>query len=237
MKRFSLLIVCLATIVILSMSAVTAFAEETETTFEETTTEAVEENIEEADSVVAEGIETDADAETSPTEETPTEEVNTLVTRLQEAWDNGDIMDIVVIVWGVVCGAFMLMLNNADKVSTIAIRADLKNTSKSTTDKMNELVSAQNDVTKELKVLGDAFVKLRKDTNDAINSVKLSDDEQIQALSAKINACGDAVIAFASMMQTIYSNSKTIPQSTKDIINEDYIKVIHAFKSTEGKDE
>ena len=237
MKIFSLLIVCLATLVILSMTAVTAFAEETDTAFEDTT-ETITEATEEPDSTASEDVETDVGVETAPTTEAPTEETNTLVSRLQEAWENGDIMDIVVIVWGVVCAVFMLVLKNADKVSTIAIRADLKNTSKSTADKVNELISANNDVTEKVKNLMQEFEKFNLSTKTSIDAVKLSDDKQIQDLSAKINACGDAIIAFASMMQVVYSNSKTIPQSTKDIVNEDYLKVLHSFNSAqEGKDE
>ena len=236
MKRFSLLIVSLAILCVLSMSTVTAFAEETETAFDENT-EVITETTKEANSADFGGIENEVDTETATETETPAEGGNTLLTRLQEAWNNGDIMDIAVIAWGVVCSLFMFVLKNADKVNSLDIRADVNRNAKSTTEKMNELVTAHNTVTDTLKEIGDAFKSLRKETNEAIDAVKLSDDKQIQDLSAKIDACGNAVIAFASMMQTIYSNSKTIPQSTKDIVNEDYIKVIHAFKSTEGKDE
>lgn len=237
MKKISLLIVVAAIVAISLFTSVPVFAEEMDTTYEDTT-ETIADTTEEAESTASEDVETDVGVETAPTSKEPTEQANTLVSRLQEAWESGDIMDIVVIVWGVVCAVFMLVLKNADKVSTIAIRADLKNTSKSTTEKMNELVSAQNDVTENLKALGYAFEKLYQDTNASIDAVKLSDDKQIQDLTAKINACGDAIIAFASMMQVVYSNSKTIPQSTKDIVNEDFLKVVHSFKSLqEGNDE
>lgn len=237
MKKISLLIVVAAIVALSLFTSIPVFAEETDTTIEDTT-DTIADTTEETESTASEDVETDVGVETAPTTEEPTEEVNTLVSRLQEAWENGDIMDIVVIVWGVVCAVFMLVLKNADKVSTIAIRADLKNTSKSTSEKMNELVSAQNDVTDNLKALVYAFEKLYQDTNASIDAVKLSDDKQIQDLTAKINACGDAIIAFASMMQVVYSNSKTIPQSTKDIVNEDFLKVVHSFKSLqEGNDE
>lgn len=154
----------------------------------------------------------------------------TFFSRLHEAWENGDIMDVVVIVWGVVSTIFMFVLKNADKVNSIAVRADINKNTATSNAKINELIATTNSVETEAKKLSEQVSKVLPEVNKSLDGVKLADDEKIKELSSKVDSCGKAVVAFATMMQTIYSNSKTLPQPTKDVVNANYVSVLNAFQ-------
>jgi hypothetical protein len=165
----------------------------------------------------------------------PTETAPTLASRILEAWENGDIKDAAVIAWGVISTIFMFILKNAGSVNAIATRTEIKKNNDVTTNKMNEVVGGLNSVDESLQAIAEAITKEYADLKVELEGMKLTDDAMIKSLTTRVECCAAAVASFASMMQAIYSNSKTIPQPIKDIVNTRYLEVVHSLETSEDK--
>ena len=188
----------------------------------------------------------DTTPETLPEEITDTEtvappeiveEAVTLWTRLQEAWENGDIQDVFVILWGAACTIVMFLLKHAGNVTSLKISADLKKSNGETTAKINELIGVQNALeAKQTELAGtiekanELIAKISPEIGNKIADVKIADEKNIDALQVQLSACSEAMINLAQMMQIVHSNNRNIPQPTKDMVNACYVKAVKAVK-------
>lgn len=220
------------------------FAEETaaETT-EETEAETLPETTPEETPEETPETYIDTTPETIPEENNPVappeivEEAVTLWTRLQEAWENGDIQDVFVILWGAACTIVMFLLKHAGNVTSLKISADLKKSNGETTEKINELIGVQNTLeAKQTELAGiiekanELIAKISPEIGDKIADVKIADAKNIDALQTQLSACSEAMIQLAQMMQIVHANNRNIPQPTKDMVNACYVKAVKAVK-------
>ena len=165
------------------------------------------------------------------------EEAVTLWTRLQEAWENGDIQDVFVILWGAACTIVMFLLKHAGNVTSLKISADLKKSNGETTEKINELIGVQNTLeAKQTELAGiiekanELIAKISPEIGNKIADVKIADAKNIDALQTQLSACSEAMIQLAQMMQIVHANNRNIPQPTKDMVNACYVKAVKAVK-------
>ena len=88
-----------------------------------------------------------------------------------------------------------------------------------------------------LNDLGTSLEQVLPTLEKKMEGAQLAESQSIEALEDKVGKCSEAMIAFAEMMRTVYSGSKTIPQSTKDIVNANYMKVVDSIAEKAATDE
>lgn len=174
--------------------------------------------------------------ETEPVEEV-VEEAPTLGSRLLEAWDNGNVQDAAVILWGLANTAFMIIVKKASTADSAKVIENAKKSAREAAEKTNELIGALNGVMGTLNDLGTSLEQVLPTLEKKMEGAQLAESQSIEALEDKVGKCSEAMIAFAEMMRTVYSGSKTIPQSTKDIVNANYMKVVDSIAEKAATDE
>ena len=170
-----------------------------------------------------------AEVVTDTTAEEIVEESPTLVSRLAEAWENGNVQDAAVILWGLANTVFMLIVKKASKNDSDKIIKNAKESAREAAEKTNELIGALNGVIGTLNDLGLNLENVLPTLEKKMEGAQLAESRSIDALEKKVGNLSKAMIAFAEMMRTVYSGSKTIHQSTKDIVNANYMKVVDAI--------
>ena len=183
------------------------------------------------------GAEVVTDAPSEEVVEEVVEEAPTLTSRLAEAWENGNVQDAAVILWGLANTAFMLIVKKASKTDSDKIIDNAKKSAREAAEKTNELINALNGVMTTLETLGVNLDKVLPTLEQKMEGAQIAEAQSIQSLEEKVGKYSEAMIAFADMMRTVYAGSKTIPQSTKDIVNADYMKVIDAIAEKAADDE
>jgi hypothetical protein len=217
---------------VLSVFPLAAHAEELpETTLEEVTTETVTEP-------VTEPVET-------PTEETPTEtptephtshedeEVASLLDRLYEAWEKGEIATVISLAFDAALLIFVAILKKSGGKNKVEMVTALKNTKDTTVKSVNDLITAANDVVKAVE--GDGGMKsiingFKDDVNRQIEEIKQIDKDKLDGYGKELESTMAAVKLLAEMLQTTYANSTTIPMSTKNIIGQKYVEICDLMK-------
>lgn len=174
--------------------------------------------------------------ETEPVEEV-VEEAPTLGSRLLEAWENGNVQDSAVILWGLANTAFMIIVKKASTADSAKVIENAKKSAREAAEKTNELIGALNGVMGTLNDLGTSLEQVLPTLEKKMEGAQLAESQSIEALEDKVGKCSEAMIAFAEMMRTVYSGSKTIPQSTKDIVNANYMKVVDSIAEKAATDE
>ena len=174
--------------------------------------------------------------ETEPVEEV-VEEAPTLGSRLLEAWENGNVQDAAVILWGLANTAFMIIVKKASTADSAKVIENAKKSAREAAEKTNELIGALNGVMGTLNDLGTSLEQVLPTLEKKMEGAQLAESQSIEALEDKVGKCSEAMIAFAEMMRTVYSGSKTIPQSTKDIVNANYMKVVDSIAEKAATDE
>jgi uncharacterized protein YoxC len=174
------------------------------------------------------------DAPATDAVEDATEDLPTLFSRLGEAWENGDVKDVVVILGVLISNIYLTIVKRSGKTSADDVKANINAATQNITGKTNELVDSLNHLEEKANELFAKVELILPELSEAIANVKLADAESVAQLCKKADACGNAVVAFASMMQSIYANSKTIPQPVKDMVNASYVEVTKAFEEAQG---
>jgi hypothetical protein len=211
---------------VLSVFPLAAHAEELpETTLEEVTT-------------VTEPVET-------PTEETPTEtptepptshedeEVASLLDRLYEAWEKGEIATVISLAFDAALLIFVAILKKSGGKNKVEMVTALKNTKDTTVKSVNDLITAANDVVNAVE--GDGGMKsiingFKDDVNRQIEEIKQIDKDKLDGYGKELESTMAAVKLLAEMLQTTYANSTTIPMSTKNIIGQKYVEICDLMK-------
>lgn len=151
---------------------------------------------------------------------------HTLLSRLQEAWENGTVVDAAVILWGAINTIALLIANHSGKVSSDKLKNTMRINTKTSNDKTDELVNATNTMETSITGLSQNVERILPQLQQELQSAQAFDAKQIELLRQSADRCVAAVGVFAEMMQTIYSGSKTLPQPTKNLVNEKYLKIL-----------
>lgn len=220
-KIISLLFIC----VLLSFTAVMAFAE-TDTT--ELETEAVTESEtaaeQETEAEVSGDVETETEAHPFTEEMSAGELAKNFFIRIWEWVVDNRLMLASVILDGVIIGILYLVKKSKSKmddkiVSTLVdIKADAATASTETTKTDTNVTSAVNsliDGYNEMSALYAAQEGLQDDRDKLVASVL------------------ETNMAILGILQTVYANNRNIPQGTKDLINYKYAKCLSTLESNE----
>lgn len=227
MKNIFLALVIVA--VILSVFPMAIHADEVTTPIEEVTT------LEEVTTAepITEPVE-------EPTEETPTEtpteaptstddaEVVSLLDRLIEAWEKGEISTVVSLAFDIAMIVVLGILKKASKKDKIETIAELRTGNTTTVGAVNNLISAANDVVKAVEGEGGlkAIVENFKDgVNAQIEEIKNLDKEKLEQYGKDLANTSACIKLLAEMIQTTYANSTTISMPTKNMIAEKYVEI------------
>lgn len=188
---------------------------------------------------VTETINTDVTKE-EPTE-TPTEaptsqedaEVVSLLDRIVEAWENGEITNVISLAFDAALLIFVAILKKSGGKNKIEMVAAVKNTKDTTVTAVNDLISAANDVVKAVE--GDGGVigiinGFKEDVSHQIEEIKKIDKEKLEGYGKELESTMAAVKLLSEMLQTVYANSTTIPMSTKNIIGQKYVEICDLMK-------
>lgn len=208
--------------------------------------EVVDEVVTEPTEEPTEEIETPTEETETPTEtpqESPTsdelDEAATFITRIQEAWENGDIS---------------LVVNLALDAALFVIIALLKKTGNKNVDVVvekgreltkgfNTVVDAANEITNAINgedglkhILESETKKLTESVQDGLEAIQNLDKEKLLQYGAQLTATTHAVKCMAEMLQQVYANSTTIPMSVKGVINEKYVEICRDLNTENGGD-
>ena len=173
--------------------------------------------------------------------ETPTEaptsqedaEVVSLLDRIVEAWENGEITNVISLAFDAALLIFVAILKKSGGKNKIEMVAAVKNTKDTTVTAVNDLISAANDVVKAVE--GDGGVigiinGFKEDVNHQIEEIKKIDKEKLEGYGKELESTMAAVKLLSEMLQTVYANSTTIPMSTKNIIGQKYVEICDLMK-------
>lgn len=211
---------------VLSVFPLAIHAEELpETTLEEVTTvtEPVETPTEETPT------ETPTEAPTSPEEDT----VASLLTRMQEAWEKGEITTVISLAFDAALLIFVAILKKSGGKNKVEMVTALKNTKDTTVKSVNDLITAANDVVKAVEGEGGVIGIIngfKDDVNRQIEEIKQIDKDKLEGYGKELESTMAAVKLLAEMLQTTYANSTTIPMSTKNIIGQKYVEICDLMK-------
>lgn len=210
---------------VLSVFPLAIHAEELpETTLEEVTT---------VTEPITEPVETPTEnpAE-APTSHEDTEAVS-LLTRIQEAWEKGEITTVISLAIDAALLIFVAILKKSGGKNKVEMVTALKNTKDTTVKSVNDLITAANDVVKAVE--GDGGMKsiingFKDDVNRQIEEIKQIDKDKLDGYGKELESTMAAVKLLAEMLQTTYANSTTIPMSTKNIIGQKYVEICDLMK-------
>lgn len=208
MKKMSCFLAVI--IALFFLLGIPAFADgdETETVVEEETTEDVAEETTEAEPAVA---------------GEPTNFVNQVW-----AWFVENKNTIISTITSGICAILLFLFRNALTKTRTAVDKrldDLQGTSNSTSQSQSAVVSALNNMIEE-------YNKLQVETScleDAVGSQK----EEYAKLVKELNDVIITTNAILEMLQTAYSNSKSLPQPVKDLLAHKYVKAIESIDTKE----
>lgn len=212
---------------VLSVLPLATHAEELpETTLEDVTTDPVTEPVETP-------TETPTD---NPTEAPTSHEEDTevsLLTRIQEAWEKGEISTVISLAFDAALLIFVSILKKSGGKNKVEMVTALKNTKDTTVKSVNDLIAAANDVVKAVE--GDGGMKsiingFKDDVNRQIEEIKQIDKDKLEGYGKELESTMAAVKLLAEMLQTTYANSTTIPMSTKNIIGQKYVEICDLMK-------
>ena len=225
MKNLFLVLIIIT--VILSVVPLAAHAEEV--TVEETT-------------VAETPVETPEETPTETPQEPPTsdevQEVASLLDRIQEAWEKGEIKTVVSLAFDVAILIVAFFLKKATGKSKTAMVSALKDTKDVTVGSVNNLIDAANNVVKAVEGEGGmkSIIKgFKDDVNRQIEEIKQIDKDKLEGYGKELESTMAAVKLLADMLQTTYANSTTIPMSTKNIIGQKYVEICDIVKHEENK--
>lgn len=215
----------IAIIMVLSISVVVCFADQEETiadqeennTLEEVTKEEPSEEKEIPDpkteldekdinSIVSAVV----DALKENIDETPA----TLWSRLNEAWKSGDIILVIVLACLLLIGAGLVILKSFIGKKIASAKNSSDEYGKNTIDKINELVTAYNSFDNQVNAVKEQF----KEALDKVQSVEVSNLKVEGDVRATLANYGRVLGEIAQLFQTIYANSNTLSQASKDLV-------------------
>lgn len=227
MKKLFLTITFIA--LLLSCFSLSVFSEgETELGI---TTEAVETApIEEPAAAPAEDADPPVVAETPDAGADTHTEPPTLLSRIEEAWEEGSIEKLVFIAAEIALTILVLISRASTNANYKALKLETGKNKLATDEKTNELIDATNSA----KIASESAEKNVGAIIELFNDQKKIDTEKSIAIEKKVDDCLLAVSEFAKMLQTAYSGSK-MPQPVKDMINTSYVKIEKIVTRTEEK--
>lgn len=222
-----IIVALIIVIAIVSLIPVTSYADEI-TLPEENTLQEVTETIN-TDVTKEEPTETPTEAPTSQEDA----EVVSLLDRIVEAWENGEITNVISLAFDAALLIFVAILKKSGGKNKIEMVAAVKNTKDTTVTAVNDLISAANDVVKAVE--GDGGVigiinGFKEDVNHQIEEIKKIDKEKLEGYGKELESTMAAVKLLSEMLQTVYANSTTIPMSTKNIIGQKYVEICDLMK-------
>jgi hypothetical protein len=216
---------------VLSVFPLAAHAEELPETTTETITETVETPTEETAPTedITEPTENPTEAPTSPEEDA----VASFLTRIQEAWEKGEIATVINLAFDAALLIFVAILKKSGGKNKVEMVTALKNTKDTTVKSVNDLITAANDVVNAVE--GDGGMKsiingFKDDVNRQIEEIKQIDKDKLEGYGKELESTMAAVKLLAEMLQTTYANSTTIPMSTKNIIGQKYVEICDLMK-------
>lgn len=222
-----IIVAIIIVIAIVSLIPVTSYADEV-TLPEENILQEVTETIN-RDVTKEEPTETPTEAPTSQEDA----EVVSLLDRIVEAWENGEITNVISLAFDAALLIFVAILKKSGGKNKIEMVAAVKNTKDTTVTAVNDLISAANDVVKAVE--GDGGVigiinGFKEDVNSQIEEIKKIDKEKLEGYGKELESTMAAVKLLSEMLQTVYANSTTIPMSTKNIIGQKYVEICDLMK-------
>ena len=216
MKNLFLVLIIIT--VILSVVPLAAHAEEV--TVEETT-----------------AVETPVETPTETPQEPPTsdevQEVASLLDRIQEAWEKGEIKTVVSLAFDVAILIVAFFLKKATGKSKTEVVTALQNSKDKTVCAVNDLITAANDVVNAVE--GEGGIKgmldeFKANIEKQVADIASLDKEKLEGYGKELASTMAAVKLLADMLQTTYANSTTIPMSTKNIIGQKYVEICDLMK-------
>ena len=195
-----------------------------------------------ADEIVPEEVvtnpeETPVETPTQTHQEPPTsdevQEVASLVDRIQEAWEKGEIKTVVSLAFDVAILIVAFFLKKATGKSKTEVVTALQNSKDKTVCAVNDLITAANDVVNAVEGEGGmkSIIKgFKDDVNRQIEEIKQIDKDKLEGYGKELESTMAAVKLLADMLQTTYANSTTIPMSTKNIIGQKYVEICDLMK-------
>lgn len=220
MKNLFLVLIIIT--VILSVVPLAAHAEEV--TVEETT-------------AVETPVETPEETPTETPQEPPTsdevQEVASLLDRVQEAWEKGEIKTVVSLAFDVAILIVAFFLKKATGKSKTEVVTALQNSKDKTVCAVNDLITAANDVVNAVE--GEGGIKgmldeFKANIEKQVADIASLDKEKLEGYGKELASTMAAVKLLADMLQTTYANSTTIPMSTKNIIGQKYVEICDLMK-------
>jgi hypothetical protein len=216
-----------------------AFAEETTAEPFEETTEAptVETNTEETTETPTQNP---TEAPTSPEDG---EDV-TLLDRIAEAWENGEIGTVISLALDVAIIVFVYIAKKANKKGTLEVAGIFADDGayskgqKNTVKAVNNLIEAANDVVKAVE--GDGGLKgivanFQKRIEAEVQEIKALDKEKLEGYGKQLGDTMAAVKLLSEMLQTVYANSTTISMPVKNMISQKHVEICNLINE-EKKD-
>ena len=222
-----IIVAIIIVIAIVSLIPVTSYADEI-TLPEENILQEVTETIS-RDVTKEEPTETPTEAPTSQEDA----KVVSLLDRIVEAWENGEITNVISLAFDAALLIFVAILKKSGGKNKIEMVAAVKNTKDTTVTAVNDHISAANDVVNAVE--GDGGVigiinGFKEDVNSQIEEIKKIDKEKLEGYGKELESTMAAVKLLSEMLQTVYANSTTIPMSTKNIIGQKYVEICDLMK-------
>jgi hypothetical protein len=238
MKNIFLVFIVLT--IILAIFPSTTYADEVTTPEETSVVETTEEITDVTDPITEPEDKPVEDVTEAPTE-THTEapkspddgEAVSLLTRIQEAWEKGEITNVISLAFDAALIIFVSILKKSGGKNKVEMVAALKNTKDTTVKSVNDLIEAANNVVKAVE--GEGGMKsiingFKNDVNRQIEEIKEIDKDKLEGYGKELESTMAAVKLLADMLQTTYANSTTIPMSTKNIIGQKYVEICDLMK-------
>ena len=175
-------------------------------------------------------------APTSPEEQ----EAITLLDRIVEAWENGEIGTVVSLAFDAALLVLCFILKKSGGKNKVEMESALKNTKDTTVKSVNDLIAAANDVVKAVE--GKDGIKgivqgFKDDVNKQIEEIKAIDKEKLEGFGEKLKNAMAATQLLAEMVQTTYANSTTIPMPIKNMISQKYVEICDLMKHEDTANE
>ena len=242
----NIFLVLIVVTIILAIFPLTTYADEVTTPEETSVVETTEdtttpEEITDVTEPITEPEDKPVEDVTETPTETPTEaptipedaEAVSLLTRIQEAWEKGEITNVISLAFDAALIIFVSILKKSGGKNKVEMVAALKNTKDTTVKSVNDLIAAANDVVKAVE--GEGGMKsiingFKDDVNQQIEEIKEIDKEKLEGYGKELESTMAAVKLLADMLQTTYANSTTIPMSTKNIIGQKYVEICDLMK-------
>lgn len=187
---------------------------------------------------VVEEITTQAEEPPSDTnKEPPTSqedaEVVSLLDRIVEAWEKGEIATVISLAFDAAVLIFVAIIKKSGGKNKIEMVAAVKNTKDTTVTAVNDLISAANGVVKAVE--GDGGIigiinGFKEDVNSQIEEIKKIDKEKLEGYGKKLESTMAAVKLLSEMLQTVYANSTTISMPTKNMVAEKHVEICDLMK-------